>query len=129
MALVLIEWEYHYNLLECPAFVAENIAEYQRKFDVWMGDKSNNHGYWVKHEPKEYFAERGFSDPYEGMRDPDGKDGLAYDESAFADWLNRFVLQDTPDKAKIISQIKITERDEKGHAIIPEADGLPHIWF
>jgi len=130
MAIVIIEIEYHYYLMECPAFVAENITDYQQQFDVWMSDKSNDHGYWGKHEPQEYFAEKGMPDPYNMGRDPDGKDFLAYGEDAFVDWLNRFVLQDKSEKAKIISTHHIDERNEKGHAIFPnEFSEYPHIFY
>jgi len=62
-------------------------------------------------------------------RDPDGKDVLAYGEGAFVDWLNRFILCDSDEKAKIISSHCIDNRDKKGRAIINGADGLPRIGF
>ena len=34
MAIVINEIEYHYYLMECPDFVADNITDYQRQFDV-----------------------------------------------------------------------------------------------
>jgi len=134
MSIVIIEIEYYYYLMECPDFVAGNIFDYQHQFDVWMSDKSNDHGYWRSLEPPEYFTERGFSDPHEGMRDPNtnGNDVLCYGEDAFVDWLNRFVLHDKSEKAKIINThyIENEERNEKGHAMFPsEYAGYPHIFF
>ena len=130
MSIVIIEIEYHYYLMECSAFVADNIKDYQWQFDAWMSDKSNDHGYWGKHEPQEYFVKRGIPDPYDMGRDPDGKDYLCYNEEAFVDWLSRFVLQDKSEKAKIISTHRIEKRNEKGRPILPdEYAGYPHIRF
>jgi len=132
MAIVIIEIEYHYYLMECPGFVADTIADYQQQFDVWMGDKSSDHGYWQRFEAPEYFAERGMPDPYDMGRDPNGKDALWYGEDAFVDWLNRFVLQDKSEKAKIINThyIEDGERNERGSIIYPkEFSEYPHIYF
>jgi len=130
MSTIIIELEYNYYLLECPAFVAENIKEYQQQFDAWMSDNSNDHGYWVSFEPESCFTEKSIPDPYDIGRDLNGKDALDYVEDAFVNWLNRFVLQDKTEKAKIIGAYHIEKRDEKGHAIYPdEYISYPHIFF
>ena len=111
MSLVIIEWEYEYDLLECPSLVAESIKEYQQQFDKWLYDKSNDHGYWVTESLHK--------------TNPDESFGV----DAFVDWLNRFVLHDKTEKAKVVGTYPVDERNEKGHAKLSKEYDYPHIFF
>jgi hypothetical protein len=101
--------------MECPAFIADNIKEYQQKFDEWLYDKANDHGYWVTSDMQKTSPENSY--------------GVSFNGAAFVDWLNRFVLHDNVEKAKLISTHHIEERNEKGHAKYPDGYNYPHIFF
>ena len=104
MSIVVLEWACDYVLIDCPSYISDKIDAYQQQFDIWLSDRSNNHGYWVSYEySAEYFIERGEIDPYEGGRDPDGKDGLSFGAEAFVNWLNEYILnKNNNEEAKII---------------------------
>jgi hypothetical protein len=36
------------DLVHVPDFVADNLYKYQRRFDKWLSNRNNNHGYWIK---------------------------------------------------------------------------------
>ena len=36
------------DLVHFPDFVADNLYKYQRRFDKWLSNRNNNHGYWIK---------------------------------------------------------------------------------
>ena len=73
-----------YVLISVPEHIAANARFYQKKFDKWLMDKSNPHGYWIE--------------------DEDGELCLSYDPPvAFVKWLNNFVL-DSTDNASIVKR-------------------------
>jgi len=120
MSIVLIEIKCRCYVVDCPALVAENIKEYQRKFDAWIRNRNNDHGYLNKKKPHTKI----FKEDYWN------EETIAYDEDAFVDWLNRCVLHDNSEKAKIICSDRIDERDKSGRAIYPdEYNKYPHIFF
>ncbi len=71
------------DLAIVPNFVADDLYAYQKKFDEWLFDRSNDHGYWV-------------IDPH------DGDWGLCYDDEAFIKWLNEYIIEDENEKAAIL---------------------------
>lgn len=82
------------DVIECPQYVADNLKSYQRKFDKWIYDRKNQHGYWVK-------------DP------ADGGWAVCFDGEAFLNWLNNNVLTDGDEKAFFVSRNHIPTQEEK----------------
>ena len=96
MKTVIPEWEYHYDLLDCPDFIADDAGGYQAKFDEWLFDKNNDHGYWRRYEFWDNEPQNSAVKP-----DPNGRDGVSYDVTAFIDWLNNYVLQESAEKVTL----------------------------
>ena len=62
-----------YCIISVPPRIAENASQYQKAFDKWLMDRSNDHGYW--------------------QADPDCGAYLCYHPpEAFVRWLNETVL-------------------------------------
>ena len=47
MKKIALKFTYHTDLIIVPDDVFQNISEIRLKFDKWLYDKSNDHGYWV----------------------------------------------------------------------------------
>lgn len=72
-----------YRLLSVPERISEHAQAYQAEFDKWIMNPESEHPYWT--------------------RDGEGNAALCYDGAeAFAEWLNRFVLKDTEEKAVLV---------------------------
>jgi len=98
MKPIIIDWGWRFDVIQCPDFIADNINDYQMQFDQWLGDKNNDHGYWVSYPP----VEPGFPDPYH-PRDPDGKDAVSWGVVEFMEWLNEFIeFNDSDEKVTLI---------------------------
>ena len=116
MSIVILEWQTDYALIDCPSNISNNINEYQQQFDKWLGNKKNEHDYWVAYEPEENFTRLGKTDPYEGIRDPEGKDGVSYGAEAFTNWLNCFVISEQcTEKAKVIWHDRKSDYSDNGY--------------
>jgi len=61
------------------------------KFGKWLFDKNNNHGYWVIKDGRKY--------------------GILSKSESFVEWLNKYILFDNKEKAKIV-QKKVCEFDK-----------------
>lgn len=100
MGKVLLNWTYESDLIECPNYISNNLQEYQMRFDKWLSDKNNYHGYWTK--------------------DCEANDGLCFGSDAFVDWLNEYIIKDV--ETKVIF-LKIGFKANKEEML------LPHIYF
>lgn len=80
-------------LIRIPDNIADNALEYQMKFDKWLFDKNNDHGYW--HTCPE-----------------NGELALMYNPSeAFIKWLNEYVI-DNEEKAIVVKEdISVIPKD------------------
>jgi hypothetical protein len=67
-------------LVECAADVADKIESIYKEILDWISDKGNDHGLW--------FAYPHTSD-CDAIRDPNGRDGVAYGIEEVLDWLNQ----------------------------------------
>ena len=92
MAKILLYWGWDADLVECPAFIAENLSAYQRQFDQWISDPNNQHGYWTK--------------------DSEGTPALSFDGSAFLEWINQVVLAGKDEKARFLKRDFVPDRAE-----------------
>lgn len=92
MAEILLYWGWDADLIECPQFIAENLCMYQRQFDKWLSNPNNNHNYWRK--------------------DNEGELGLAFDGTAFLEWLNSVVLVNEKEKAHFVKREFVPEKAE-----------------
>ena len=86
------------DIIEVPDEVEKNIKKIQERFDKWIHDKSQKHNYWIyKHGKKDCPCFRG---------------------DAFVEYINKFILNDSTEKAKII-EMYVEEYDTS----------LTSIWF
>ena len=81
MIKVALGFTYHTDVILVPDEIGAKIRKYQKLFDKWIYDKSNNHGYWI----------------YQNNQ----KKGVSFDTKTFVDYLNEFHLKDKIDKAII----------------------------
>jgi hypothetical protein len=81
MKKVILKWEYDADIINVPDIIAENIYEYQIKFDKWIYDQNNKHKYWVtvQTEDSSFTA-------------------VKFGSEAFVTWLNDYILNKTDDK-------------------------------
>lgn len=86
MGKVILNWTYESDMIECPDSIADNISEYVSKFDKWLSDKNNQHGYWVK--------------------DCFDNDAICFGSEAFVDWLNQNAIQPTDKKVTFVKRGK-----------------------
>lgn len=94
MKEIILYWGIDADLILVPNFIAEQLIIYQRKFDKWINDISNKHGYWRK--------------------DGEGELALSFNAEVFVNWLNDFVILDENQRAKIIkSEFQPSKEDMK----------------
>jgi hypothetical protein len=72
------------DIIDCPEHIMDKLTYYRNKFTDWLFDKNNCHTYWV--------IENG------------EKIGCCYRSEAFVEWLNRFVLKDSLQKAVVVEK-------------------------
>lgn len=87
------------DLIEVPQFVIDDRELYRRRFRNWIQDEKVRHQYWVKFH--------------------DGSKGLKFRTGAFVEWLNKKVLKNKEDKARIVAE-GVDEEQYKE---------LPSVWF
>lgn len=96
----LIHWTYSSDLAVCPDVDQKTLHDYQMQFDVWLHNKSNNHGYWTKNG--------------------EGEDALCFGTEAFINWLNEYIFIHSDEKARMIKgDFKPNKEQEK----------LPFLYF
>jgi|GEM_PF-1966843 len=78
------------DLIDIPKKILEDIDNIQKRFFVWMFDKSNNHKYWIEENGIKMYC--------------------SYGTSAFIEWLNTYVLES--ENAIIIKEF-VDQIDEK----------------
>ncbi len=103
---LLLEFDVFDDLIDVPQCVIENRERYRSKFLDWVYNPKN----------KKRFCEKAI--------DQSGceLEGYVYSAPDFIDWLNRKVLKQSPDKARIIaSSIPNAEALKR--------DGIPSIFF
>ncbi|GHU87459.1 hypothetical protein FACS1894202_01780 [Clostridia bacterium] len=85
MKQFVIEIEYYRYLVQVNDEIADNLETLYSDFNAWLCDKDNDHGYWVAigGDPNDPTDSR-FGVPC----DPNGRDGVGFDENAFIKWLN-----------------------------------------
>ena len=104
MKQILLQWMYHADIFNVTDDIADNLSFYQLEFDKWIGNKNNNHGYWVRVNPDD----EGFVD------------ALCFDTEAFISYLNKFVIRDNDQKVDYaLKEIQPTNDQRK----------LPTIFF
>jgi len=103
MGMILLNWTYSSDLVECPDFISNNISKYQLDFDKWLSNKESKHDYWVICPDLE-----------------DGSMALSFGSDAFVDWLNELIIDTNTKKAVIL------KRELESNA---ELKKLPHINF
>ena len=85
MKQFVIEIEYDRHLVQASDEVVDNLESLYRDFNDWLGNKDNDHGYWVAMDGNPADP----THPNYGMpRDPNGRDGLCFGADAFLKWLN-----------------------------------------
>ncbi len=84
MTRIAIETTYDVYIANVPEYIAKDIKKYQRRFDKWLYDKSNNHGLWVVVNGKKMAVSFGAQD--------------------FVNYLNEYVLQQDDPKCLIIDK-------------------------
>ena len=77
MAWVLVQSDYNRDVICVPDRVAENLNRFRERFDAWLYDPENAHGYW-----------RDVNEEFGSFR------ALEYDGAeAFTRWLTENVLE------------------------------------
>lgn len=84
MKEILLYWGWDADLVKVPDCIADNLHVYQVKFDEWIYDKNNKHGYWVK--------------------DEEGELVLSFTGEAFLRWLNQNIIENEDEKAIFIKR-------------------------
>lgn len=79
---VVLDFDDSADIIDCPSFIVDDIINYQINFIDWLNDESNNHCYWN----------------YTNGR----KNGVSFRCEAFVEYLNRYILNRSNDKASII---------------------------
>jgi hypothetical protein len=74
MKQFVIEIEYDRHLIQASDEAVDNLEALYREFRDWLGDRENDHGYWLAMDGS--------------PADPNGRDCLCYDANAFLKWLN-----------------------------------------
>ncbi len=72
---VVLRFTYDADIIDVPEYVAVDLKSYQLKFDKWLFNKKNEHGYW-RYDSK------------------GKKSAVAYRGDAFVHWLNTFLPED-----------------------------------
>mgnify|MGYP007114069741 FL=1 len=44
---VILKWSYYEDIILCPDYVAENLQEYQKQFDIWINQPEQEKKYQV----------------------------------------------------------------------------------
>lgn len=47
MKKIALKFTYHIDIILVPDRVAQSPQKYQKAFDEWLYDKTNNHGCWI----------------------------------------------------------------------------------
>ena len=77
MGKIILNWTYDSDMLECPEYISNNLADYQIKFDAWVSDKNREQpSFWVK------YVVNGIT--YEGV---------SFGSEDFVEWLKQYVIQ------------------------------------
>ncbi len=90
---IAVEFAFETHIISVPDEIGGEIKKYQNKFDKWLYDKSNDHGYWVIINGR--------------------KTAVSFDIQAFVDYLNTAYLHSCEDRAMVI------ETFENGSENIP----------
>ncbi len=81
---IALKFTYDTDIVSVPEDIGSHIKRYQERFDKWLYDKDNDHGYWVVQEGKRV--------------------AVSFDAQAFVDYLNTVWLQDREEKAVILQE-------------------------
>ncbi len=84
MKLVALDFAYYINIISVPDHIADHIQHYQQKFDSWLFDKANDHGYWVIINGK--------------------KEAVSFGTNAFLDYLNSYEISPNDEKATLFQE-------------------------
>lgn len=92
MKKVAIEFTYYIDIIEVPDDILLNMKKYQKSFDKWIYDKTNDHGYWEVINGK--------------------KKAVSFDTEAFVKYLNNFHLKSRKEQAKVLKHnVDIYDKD------------------
>lgn len=89
---VVVEFDTSADLIEYPEEIIDRIENYRNQFLAWLFNRDNEHSYW-------------FYDDGEKL-------GCSYRSEAFVEWLNKFALADSINKAKVLESC-VTKWDMK----------------
>ena len=84
MKKIALKFTYHTDLIIVPDDVFQNISEIRLKFDKWVYDKSNDHGYWVYIDGK--------------------RKAVSFDTMAFIHYLNDVYMPDCKERTTILQE-------------------------
>lgn len=85
---LILEFDLDADIIDVPQFVVENRLLLQKRFTKWLYNRHVKHQYWVIY------------------RDNYGKEirGVKYRSNAFVEWLNKKVIHDECEKARIVAE-------------------------
>lgn len=83
MIKILVEFCIDSDIIACPNWIVKDLQTYQGEFREWLYDEKNDHPYWISKGKK---------------------NGCAFRSQAFVEWLNKFVLGDSKEKANVIEE-------------------------
>lgn len=98
MKLVL-QFDMDADIIDVPQSVLDQKDTLSDKFLTWIYNKQSNHKYWVKMQG-------------------DKKYGVQYRSDAFIEWLNRYFLKNSEEKATLLTE-----------HICDYPDDLPTLYF
>lgn len=98
MAQLLLNWTVDADLLECPDYITSDLMKYQKQFDTWIYDETNQHNFWTI--------------------DCEGGKALCFDGAAFLCWLNEFIIIKDEEKAYFLKQNFTPSEEEKKLPVI-----------
>lgn len=81
---LLIEFDTSADIVEVPQFVIDQKDSLRRKFLNWLYDKNSRHKYRIQAA--------------------DGSIVMCYRSDAFVEWLNKKVIKDRGEKARILEE-------------------------
>jgi len=95
---IALEFTYQTDIISVPDEIGNRINKYQQNFDKWLYNKENNHGNWIIKNGR--------------------KVAVSFDTQTFVDYLNKFCLNDSNEKAFVV---------EKNATVIPTK--IPTLFF
>ena len=81
---IALEFTYNTDIISVPDEIAVKINKLQQSFDKWLYNKDNDHGNWIIRNGR--------------------KVAVSFDTETFIEYLNKFYLNDSDEKAIIVQK-------------------------